>query len=159
ERYTRKSILRSERMYGDGFQSPGNIVAMEFFCRMLAMRQGMQILDIGSGLGGASFYFAENFDAIVTGLDIAEAMIEISNERKLEKRLQNVTFVHGDVRDCRFVENSFDLVWTRDAVLYLPEKRFVWERIYRCLKPGGLLFITDFCRNKEAVSLEFEIYL
>src|SRR5262249_33333063 len=78
ERYTRKSILRSERMYGDGFQSPGNIVAMEFFCRMLPMRQGMQILDIGSGLGGASFYFAENFDAIVTGLDIAEAMIEIS---------------------------------------------------------------------------------
>ena len=57
-RYTRKSILRSEKMYGHGFQSPGNIAAMDSFCQKLRMRQGMNILDIGSGLGGASFYLA-----------------------------------------------------------------------------------------------------
>jgi phosphoethanolamine N-methyltransferase len=159
DRYTRKSILRSEKMYGHSFQSPGNIAAMDAFCQKLRMRQGMQILDIGSGVGGASFYFAERYKANVVGLDVAQAMIKISTEHSLEKGLSDVTFVHGDIRNHFFLENSFDLVWTRDPILYLPEKKILWERVNSFLKPGGQLFITDFCRSKESVSMDFKTYL
>src|SRR5689334_14719528 len=96
-RYTRRSILRSEKMYGEGFQSPGNIAAVESFCKRLNMRRGMAVLDIGSGLGGASFYFADHYDAQVVGLDVAPAMVEISSERARDRGQLNVVFVQGDI--------------------------------------------------------------
>lgn len=157
-RYTRRSILRSEKMYGTGFQSPGSLAAVEAFCRRLEMRPGMNILDIGSGLGGTCFYFAERFAASVTGLDVAQAMVEISNERKQEKKLERVTFLEGDIRSYPLAASSFDLAWTRDCILYIPEKLGVWQQVYRALKPGGQLFITDFCRGAGELSREFREY-
>jgi phosphoethanolamine N-methyltransferase len=158
-RYTRRSILRSEKMYGEGFQSPGNLTAMADFCKRLPMQPGMNILDIGSGLGGAAFYFAEQLAARVTGLDIAPAMIEISTERKIAKGLSGVNFLLGDIRDYALPEESFDLAWTRDAILYLPEKSIVWQQVHRALKPGGHLFVTDFCRRAEQLSPAFSDYV
>ncbi|MBI4853474.1 MAG: methyltransferase domain-containing protein [Acidobacteria bacterium] len=158
-RYTRRSILRSEEMYGTGFQSPGSITMVENFCKRLGLENKIKILDIGSGLGGACFYFAENYDATVLGLDIAQAMVEISTERKIEKNLDKVSFLYGDIKDVELEPNSFDLVWTRDCILYVEEKLKVWQQAYKFLKPGGKLFITDFCRKKETLSTEFSNYL
>lgn len=158
-RYSRHSILRSEQMYGTGFQSPGSVAMVKTFCKRLDLQPGIKVLDIGSGLGGASFYFAENYNAIVLGLDIAQAMVEISTERKIEKHIDRVNFLHGDIRNVKLEANSFDLIWTRDCILYVPEKTLVWQQAYSYLKPGGKLFITDFCRRPENLSIEFDTYL
>ena len=40
-RYSQESILRSEFMYGEGFQSPGGIEAVEGFCSQLSMHEGI----------------------------------------------------------------------------------------------------------------------
>jgi phosphoethanolamine N-methyltransferase len=158
-RYTRRSILRSEKMYGEGFQSPGGVAAVASFCERLQMQQGMKILDIGSGLGGADFYFAHHYDAKVLGLDVAQAMVELSTERARQRNLSNVLFRKGDIRTFLLSPNEFDLAWTRDAILYIPEKLKVWKRVFDCLKPGGQLFITDFCRRQDAISGDFAAYL
>jgi phosphoethanolamine N-methyltransferase len=158
-RYTRRSILRSERMYGHGFQSPGQLPLMDEFCRRLPMKQGMRILDIGSGLGGAAFYFADRYGATVKGIDIAQAMIEISSERAQEKGESRVHFSEGDICTSTIAEHGFDLVWSRDCILYIPQKQRVWTAIHRALAPGGQVFITDFCRRKEAISPDFTDYL
>ncbi len=158
-RYTRRSILRSEWMYGRGFQSPGHLPIMERFCRRLPMTRGMNILDIGSGLGGAAFYFAEHYDASVLGLDVAPAMIEISRERAQEDDVKTVRFVQGDVRTATLPRNAFDLAWTRDCILYVAEKDAVWRAMFDALKPGGTMFMTDFCRQAEPLSGAFADYL
>ncbi|MEC4674730.1 MAG: methyltransferase domain-containing protein [Nitrospirota bacterium] len=158
-RYSRQSILRSERMYGEGFQSPGGIEAVEGFCSKLHMREGMKILDFGSGLGGASFYFAERYSATVLGLDFSQNMVNISRERKERKQLSNVTFQQGDIRTAVLPENTFDLAWTRDCILYIAEKHFVWKNVYSSLKTGGQLFITDFCKGNGSLSESFITYL
>ena len=95
-RYSRQSILRSESMYGEGFQSPGGLNVVEAFCQKLHMWKGMHILDIGSGLGGASFYFARHYGAIVTGLDCSREMVDISTERMNHHKLANISFREGD---------------------------------------------------------------
>ena len=158
-RYTRRSILRSEFMYGPGFQSPGQLPMMERFCRRLAMSAGMRILDIGSGLGGAAFYFAERYGADVLGLDVAPAMIEISSERAASQGVTSVRFRLGDIRTADLPHNAFDLAWTRDCVLYLPEKAAVWRSVHQAVKPGGQLFVTDFCRQGPPLSDGFSDYL
>ncbi len=158
-RYSRRSILRSERMYGEGFQSPGGLDAVKGFCRKLRMRQGMKILEVGSGLGGSAFYLAETFGADVLGLDVSAEMVAVSTERQEEKGLSNVSFRHGDIRTSDLEMGTFDLVWTRDCILYVPEKELVWSNICAALRPGGQLFVTDFCRGGGPLSDEFETYV
>jgi phosphoethanolamine N-methyltransferase len=158
-RYNRRSILRSERMYGEGFQSPGGVDAVKGFCRKLLMRQGMKILEVGSGLGGSAFYLAETFGAEVLGLDASAEMVALSTERKEEKGLSNVSFRHGDIRTSDLEMATFDLVWTRDCILYVPEKEHIWRNFHAALRPGGQVFVTDFCRGGGPLSDEFETYV
>ena len=158
-RYSRRSILRSEKMYGEGFQSPGGLDAVRGFCGRLRMRQGMKILEVGSGLGGSVFYLAETHGADVLGLDVSAEMVALSTERKEEKGLSNVSFRQGDIRTSDLETGTFDLVWTRDCVLHAPEKDLVWRNVYAALKPGGQLFVTDFCRGIGPVSDEFGTYV
>jgi len=158
-RYSRQSILRSERMYGEGFQSPGGIEAVQAFCSKLRMWEGMKILDFGSGLGGATFYFAERYGANVVGLDFSQEMVDISMERKEEKKLSDVSFQQGDIRTAALPKDTFDLAWTRDCILYIAEKHLVWKNVYKSLKTGGQLFITDFCKGNGPLSKSFMTYL
>lgn len=159
-RYTRRSILRSERMYGEGFQSPGHLAMMDRLCRRLDLVPGLRVLEVGSGLGGAAFYLAERHGATVVGLDIAPAMVEIATERARTRGLDDrVRFEVADIRSAALEPESFDLVWSRDCILYIPEKDRVWQAVAGCLRPGGRAFITDFCRRRGPGSSEFEDYL
>ena len=158
-RYSQQSILRSEFMYGEGFHSPGGIEAVEAFCSRLRMHEGMNILDIGSSLGAAAFYFAERYRASVLGLDFSQEMVDISTERKKRKRINNVIFQQGDIRTAVLPLDMFDLAWTRDCILYIAAKHFVWKNVYASLKTGGQLFITDFCKGKGPLSESFITYL
>jgi len=158
-RYQRHSILRSERMYGYGFQGPGREALVAEFCaRVPADLTAARILDVGSGLGGSSFYLNGRFDARVTALDIAPDMTAISRERAAARGVTGIDFVNGDIRDKPLEADAFDLVWSRDCILYIPEKRQVWRQIVRCLKPGGHLFVTDFCRPAGPFTPDYAVY-
>ncbi len=159
QRYTRRNILRSEFMYGRGFQSPGGYEAVASFCGRLDLRPGMRVLEVGSGLGGSAFYLARHHGAQVVGLDVSRAMIEISDERRVEEGVEGVRFALGDIRTADLEASSFDVVWTRDCVLYLAEKAAVWRNVARCLKPGGQLFVTDFARGDGELTPPFRKYL
>jgi phosphoethanolamine N-methyltransferase len=146
-------------MYGRGFQSPGGVQAVEGFCRRLDLRRGMRALEIGSGLGGSAFYLAAHHHLDVLGLDVSAAMVEISDQRRRRAAIEGVRFVRGDIRTHPLPEASFDLVWTRDCVLYVPEKHLVWEAAARCSKPNGQLFVTDFARGDGPRSQAFRAYV
>lgn len=158
-RYSQRNILRTEAMYGHGYQSPGGVGAVQRFCRKLQMRQGMNILEIGSGLGGASFHFARQYGATVVGLDMAKAMIELSTERAKEAGLTTVSFLDGDIRTATLEKESFDLAWSRDCILYVQEKGLVWKNVQSALKQGGQLLVTDFCKGKGPGSEAFDEYM
>ena len=158
-RYSRRSIVRSEQMYGEGFQSPGGLDAVEAFCQKLHMWEGMHILEVGSGLGGASFYFARTYGASVTGLDLSKEMVDISTERTKHYKLANISFRQGDIRTAQLEQDAFDLAWTRDCILFIAEKTLAWKTVHASLKPGGQLFITDFCKGGGLLSEAFVSYL
>ncbi len=77
--YTRKGILRYEKIFGDGYISTGGPETTEYLCAKLgpALRTGAKVLDVGSGIGGAAFHLAKQFGAIVTGIDLAPEMVAI----------------------------------------------------------------------------------
>ena len=54
KQYSEKSILRYEKIYGNGFVSTGGLATTNEFLKQLDLKIGQRVLDIGCGLGGGS---------------------------------------------------------------------------------------------------------
>ncbi|ACR32095.1 methyltransferase domain-containing protein [Burkholderia glumae] len=160
QRYTEpRNILRSEIIYGEGFQSPGGLAGFQATLGdRMALAPGMRLLDIGSGLGGAAFYLSDRYDVEVVGLDTAPRMTELSVIRQTTRDpRRRVRFVNGDVHDAQLDPGSFDLIYSRDVLMYEHAKPALFARCHALLKPGGRLLVTDFCRHRS--SAEFDDYM
>ena len=114
---------------------------------------------MGSGIGGAAFHLVKAHGARVTGIDLAEEMVNIGLERTAQLGMgDSVKFLLGDVLETEFPE-AFDIVWSRDAFMHIPDKPRLFSRLYSLLAPGGRLVITDYARGKTPGSAEFEAYI
>jgi phosphoethanolamine N-methyltransferase len=159
--YSRAGILRYEMIFGEGYVSTGGHATTEDLCARLgtSLRPGVRILDVGSGIGGAAFHLARSYGAKVTGIDLAEEMVSIAVDRaRLLGMTGSVTFLLGDVLETSFPE-PFDIAWSRDAFMHIPDKPGLFSRLHGLLSPGGRLVITDYARGKTPASPEFERYI
>jgi len=159
--YSRKGILRYERIFGEGYISTGGHATTEYLCTKLEGRllPGARVLDVGCGIGGAMFFLAKEYGAKVTGIDLAPEMIAIAQERADElKDSVNAKFILGDILEEPAGE-TFDILWSRDALMHLPDKAKLFTRLLDLLEPGGKLVITDYCKGTGAGSPEFQAYV
>jgi phosphoethanolamine N-methyltransferase len=159
--YSRTGILRYEKIFGEHYVSTGGHATTEDLCARLgsALRPAARVLDVGSGIGGAAFHLARAYGAKVTGIDMAGEMDAIARERVVQLGLaDSVNFVLGDVLEASFPE-PFEIVWSRDAFMHIPDKPRLFSRLYSLMAPGGRLVITDYARGKTPGSPEFERYI
>jgi phosphoethanolamine N-methyltransferase len=159
--YSRTGILRYEMVFGEHYVSTGGAATTADLCARLgpSLRPGVRVLDVGSGIGGAAFHLAQTYGAKVTGIDLAEEMVVIAVERAAQLGLaESVTFLLGDVLETSFPE-PFDIVWSRDAFMHIPDKPRLFSRLFQLLAPQGRLVITDYARGKTPGSPEFERYI
>ena len=159
--YSRAGILRYEKIFGDGYVSTGGPETTEYLCAKLgpALRPGLRVLDVGSGIGGAAFHLARNYGASVTGIDLSPEMVAIALERiPRSEAPESVHFYLGDVLTMPF-EEEFDLIWSRDALMHIHDKPRLFSRLRDLLGPGGRLIITDYARGTTAGSPEFRAYV
>jgi phosphoethanolamine N-methyltransferase len=159
--YSRTSILRYEMIFGAGYISTGGARTTDDLCARLSpsLRAGARVLDVGSGIGGAAFHLAKTYGAKVIGIDLAEEMVAVAHERAAELGMKDsVQFVLGDVLEEKFAE-PFDIIWSRDAFMHIPDKARLFSRLFDLSAPGGRLVITDYARGKTPASPEFEKYI
>jgi phosphoethanolamine N-methyltransferase len=157
-RFSQRSALRSEWIYGNGYQGPSSLALFEALVARQPVWPGMEVLEIGSGLGGDAFRLSTRHGVRVRGIDASPDMTRLCVERAAEQGLTGVEFQTGDVRTIDLGESSVDLVWTRDCFMYLspPDKRLAWSRLRRALRPGGRVMVTDYCRGAGECSPAFE---
>lgn len=159
ERFSRRNIFRSERIYGVGFNSPGGTAAIDLLCQDVPKFPSMSILDVGCGSGGAAFDFAQKYDAILVGVDYMAETIAICQERHQECPHLKIEFRQGDIQTLPFEANRFDLAWSRDVFMYLQDNEKGWRNIYGALKPGAYFVYVDFCKGDGDLSREFVEYI
>ena len=157
--YTRESIQKYEAIFGHNFVSTGGLESTRELVASLNLKPDMQILDIGSGLGGSAFYMAQEYGVHVHGLDLSHNMLSLAQQRLQELNLAtHVKFEYGDILDCE-AESVYDVAYSRDAFLHIENKARLFEVIHRALKPNGLLFFTDYCWGEGKHSEEFLAYV
>jgi cyclopropane fatty-acyl-phospholipid synthase-like methyltransferase len=112
-----------------------------------------RVLDAGCGVGGSSFWIAEQTGANVTGVNIQPLQLEIARRECARRGLtERVSFEERDYSGTGFDAESFDVVWALESVCHCDDKeRFIGEA-HRLLRPGGRLITGDFVRFRENLS-------
>ena len=104
--------------------------------------EGKDLLDIGSGCGGRTAYYALHGNAKSTvGLDISPLRSSVA--KQAASKLCNgskVFFAVGFAERLPFRAESFDVVLSYDVFEHVQDLRCTLEECHRVLKPGGRLF-------------------
>ena len=161
--YSRTGILRYEKVFGEGYISTGGHETTEYLISKIpnTLSPGVRVLDVGSGIGGAAFFLARTYGAFVTGVDLSEEMVAIAHERAAALApgaIGSVTTILGDVLTESFPE-PFNVVWSRDALMHIPDKPRLFARLRDLTANGGKLVITDYARGTGEGSPEFQAYI
>lgn len=160
KQYSRDGILRYEKIFGSGFVSTGGIDTTVPFLRELNLQKGQKVLDVGCGIGGGDFLMAEKYDVEVLGIDLSSNMVGVALDRAREHQHLKTHFEIGDICKQKFPSKYFDLIYSRDTILHIADKKALFEKFKDWLKPGGKIFITDYCAGpKQDWTEEFAKYV
>ena len=86
------------------------------------LKDGNSVLDVGCANGYSTFKQAQahQLDSI-TGVDFSANMIQAAlHSKERNPTLTPTNFEIGDVRNLRFPENTFDVVYTTRVIINLP---------------------------------------
>jgi len=127
----------------DEFHIRGREATLEL-ASQVRLSANHEVLDVGSGVGGASRYLASEYGCHVTGLDLTEEYCHVA--AALADRLglsSRVSYRQGSALNMPFDDKSFDVVWTQHAAMNIADKAKLYSEIARVLRPGGYLALYD----------------
>ncbi|MEZ5888697.1 MAG: methyltransferase domain-containing protein [Paracoccaceae bacterium] len=161
ELYHARMIGMLEAVWGEGFLSPGG---PDEVARVLegADIAGLSVLDIGCGAGGIDLALVRTHGAgYVTGIDVEDSVLARARSlvvaAGLEDRIGCVKVVPGPLP---FPPGTFDLVFSKDSIVHIPDKHALMREVFRVLKPGGLFMASDWLIGREgAPSPEMAAYI
>ena len=146
--YTEPVIRGMQELYGEGFLSPGGAAEMSEFIDGVQLA-GARVLEIGSGLGGASLMLADSFGAgHVTGIDIDEDLVARAHAAAHARGLDGlVAFRVVEPGPLPFPADSFDAVLIKDVACHIEDKQGLFGEVARVLADDGLMMCADFFPN------------
>ena len=116
---------------------------------LLPSMQGINILDVGCGLGGSSIHLAERYDAQVLGVTLSSEQVNMARRRAQWLGAQRVHFQIEDALSLRGVPSeSVDLVWSLESCEQFFDKDRFLKQACRVLKPGGRLMLATWCSTQ-----------
>lgn len=147
-------------MWGKGFLSPGGPEEVSRIVSGIDLKQ-CRILDIGCGLAGADLHLVNAHEAaFIVGVDVEADLVEQSRklvqESGLSERIEIKLVERGELP---FSEDEFDLVFSKDSMVHIPDKKACYLDIRRLLKPDGILALGDWFGSSQAVTKEMEQWL
>jgi phosphoethanolamine N-methyltransferase len=144
EHYHDRMIGMLEAVWGEGFLSPGG---PEEVARLVAGTDfaGRSVLDIGCGAGGIDIALVKAHGAgYVCGIDVEDTVLAHARalivRAGLGHRIGCLKVAPGPLP---FPPATFDVVFSKDSIVHIPDKVALMAEVFRVLKPGGRFVASD----------------
>jgi SAM-dependent methyltransferase len=106
-----------------------------------ALRQGMEVLDVAAGNGNFALAAARK-GARVIATDLTPRMVEWGRARSANDGL-DIEWHEADAEALPFGDGSFEVVASTFGAQFAPRPEVVAGEMFRVLKPGGLVAMTN----------------
>jgi SAM-dependent methyltransferase len=111
--------------------------------KRMNLAAGLKVLDLGCGIGGATFPIAEvtGPTGLAAGVDISSALIEVAKRRAGNR--PGLEFRIGEAGAIPYPNAFFDVARTERVFLYVPDRLAAIHEMKRVVKPGGHVSLID----------------
>jgi demethylmenaquinone methyltransferase/2-methoxy-6-polyprenyl-1,4-benzoquinol methylase len=104
-----------------------------------------KILDVATGTADLAIAAATLNPQHITGIDIANQMLEVGRKKIQERNLSDKITLHtGDSESIKFTEGEFDVVTCAYGVRNFEHLEIGLKEMCRVLRPGGKVVILEF---------------
>lgn len=114
------------------------------------LKPGARVLDVATGPGIVAFRAAEQVGEAghVLGIDFAQGMIDVANQERDSRHVQNTAFRVMDAESLNLPDASFDVVLCGFGMMLFDDPR-PCDELFRVLKPGGTVAVSTWGRDDD----------
>lgn len=160
EHYPPRMIAMLEAIWGEGFLSPGGPAEVARVLEGHDIR-GKAVLDIGCGAGGIDLALVQTHGAgYVTGIDVEDSVLSHARTLVADKGLADrIGLLKVAPGPLPFPPGTFDVVFSKDSIVHIPDKHALMAEVARVLKPGGWFLASDWLIGVEVISPQMAAYI
>jgi ubiquinone/menaquinone biosynthesis C-methylase UbiE len=127
----------------DEFHIRGRAATVELG-EALGLSAGQRVLDVGSGIGGASRYFAATYAVHVTGIDLTPEYCRLATRFARSTGLADrLEYRVGSALAMPFEDAIFDAAYTQHVAMNIADKPSLYAGVGRVLKPDAVFGVYD----------------